>query len=79
MSIRLDVKLLFELSGYAPQKAMPFSMHLKENSTVKNLLHELQIPLSPDLVTLVDGVPSGLADALPHKGRVTIFPTVMGG
>ena len=74
MSIKLDVKLLFDLSGYAPRKSMPFCMCMHEGATVKSLLQKLKIPLSADLVALVDGVPKGLADALPSNGRGDHLP-----
>ena len=79
MTKKVDVKLLFDLKRYAWQKSMPFTMTVTGRATITDILEELGIPPSKELVTLIDGAPSGLEAVPPHQGEVTIFPTVLGG
>jgi sulfur carrier protein ThiS len=79
MAIPVKVKLLFDLKRYAPCGNMPFTMLLRDNATLGNLLKDLAIPQGPELVALVDGAPSGWGARLHPNSKVTIFPVVLGG
>ncbi len=79
MTKQVEVRLFFDLKRYARQKSMPFTMSLAGKATVTDILKELGIPPSKELVALIDGAPSGLEAVPPHQGEVTIFPTVLGG
>jgi molybdopterin converting factor small subunit len=77
MTATIDIRLFAGLQHYNPPS--PASHPIREGTTIRALLRELDIPDDKAKLLFVNGVKSDLDSKLRNGDRVGIFPPVGGG
>ena len=77
--MHIELRLYFTYKGPASQGPEPSYVEVAEGSSLGDLMAELGIEHTPDLVTLLNGRPAQPDDPLAPDAVVTIFPPVGGG
>ncbi len=77
----VEVRVFSGLERFLDQKRFgePFSVEIKEGSSLRDLLEQIGIPEDQVFTTLIDGKYRELDYILNEGERVSLFPPVGGG
>lgn len=78
-SIKVTVRLLANLSKYAPDGNESFSMTVYPKETVKEFLERFSIPIVLEPVVVINGRPGDALARFSDGDDVLIFEPVTGG
>jgi len=79
--MKITVKLYASLSRYArgTQAGTPVEIELSEDSTLQDLIKQLEIPPAETHITFVNGIIQEVGWKLKDHDEVGIFPPIGGG
>lgn len=79
--MKIELRLYASLAAFIPEKmaANPWTLEVREGTTIKSLLQQLKVPREEIKVVFVNGIHARDDDILKEGDRVGIFPAVGGG
>jgi sulfur-carrier protein len=80
--MKIEVKLYASLGRYMPQAALEKSqgyLEVREGTTIKALLKNLQVPLETVKLIFLNGIHAKDNEVLKDRDRLGVFPPVAGG
>ena len=77
----VKVKLFTRLADYVPgiESGEPFSVEVKNEATLADLINQLKLPIKEAKVLFVNGLVKSLDYLLKNNDEVGIFPPIGGG
>ena len=80
--MKIEIRLLTQLKSYLPNSDIAGDtqiIDLKNDTTIKDVMMELGIPLDMPKVIMLNEKQGNLEDDLKDGDRITVFPPVGGG